>query len=464
MVSAAPGRDERSRDDAAGRVLPHSREAEEGVLGGILIDNRALSIVVEQLQGAEDFYVEAHRTIYAAMLRLGERSQPIDMITLAEALKLGGELDAVGGSAYLASLIDATPTTANIGQHARIVREKAAVRSAIYVAREIAAEGMGDHGDVEEYLDEAERKIFEVARSRVTSPYVHLRPVVHDVFRSIEAAGQKEGKVTGVRTGFAGLDAMTAGLQAGDLIVVAGRPSMGKTAICLNMATYAALRDGRTVLFFSLEMGKEQLVRRMLCSEGRVDASRVRTGKLADDEWPRLIEAAGELSEAPIYVDDTAAMSALEVRAKARRLMSERGLDLVIIDYLQLMRGRGRAAQESREREISDISRSLKALAKELKVPVVALSQLNRELEKRQNKRPMLSDLRESGAIEQDADLILFVYREEHYDPDTDKVGVAEVIVGKQRNGPTGTVELRFTSEYTRFDNLAREEDESRWG
>jgi replicative DNA helicase len=298
----------------------------------------------------------------------------------------------------------------------------------------------------------------------VTSPYVHLRPVVHDVFRSIEAAGQKEGKVTGVRTGFAGLDAMTAGLQAGDLIVVAGRPSMGKTAICLNMATYAALRDGRTVLFFSLEMGKEQLVRRMLCSEGRVDASRVRTGKLADDEWPRLIEAAGELSEAPIYVDDTAAMSALEVRAKARRLMSERGLDLVIIDYLQLMRGRGRAAQESREREISDISRSLKALAKELKVPVVALSQLNRELEKRQNKRPMLSDLRESGAIEQDADLILFVYREEHYDPDTDKVGVAEVIVGKQRNGPTGTVELRFTSEYTRFDNLAREEDESRWG
>ena len=466
MANGPPQEPSLARGDAAGRVMPNAREAEEGVLGGILIDNRTLSVVVEQLSGEEDFYVEAHAKIYRAMLRLGEASQPIDMITLTDALRASDELEAVGGSAYLASLIDATPTTANIANHARIVREKAAVRRAIYAAKEIAAEGMGDHGNVEEYLDEAERKIFEVARERVASPYVHLKPVVHDVFKAIEAASQREGRVTGVSTGFTGLDVMTAGLQPGDLIIVAGRPSMGKTAFCLNLATKTAdpRGGGRTVLFFSLEMGKDALVRRMLCTEGRVDASRVRTGRLDEDEWPRLIEAAGELSEMPIYIDDTAALSVLEIRAKARRLMAEQGLDLIMVDYLQLMRGGGKAASESREREISDISRSLKALAKELGIPVIALSQLNRELEKRQNKRPQLSDLRESGAIEQDADVIMFIYREEQYEENTEKAGIAEIIIGKQRNGPTGTVELRFTGEYTRFDNLAREEAPDRFG
>jgi replicative DNA helicase len=447
---------------AAGRVLPHSREAEEGVLGGILIDNRALSLVIEQLQGPEDFYVEAHQKIYSSMLRLSDASQPIDMITLAEALREGGQLEPVGGHSYLAGLIDATPSTANILHHARIVHDKAAVRRAIYAAKEIVGRGMGDHGDVEDFLDEAEKKVFEVARSRHTTPYVHVGPLVHDVFGEIEAAAAHDNSVTGISTGFTDLDKITAGLQPGDLIIIAGRPSMGKTAFALNLGVAAAQSDFRGrkahVLVLSLEMGKSQLVRRMMCSEGRVDASRVRIGQIAHDDWPRLIEAANILSQMPVYIDDTAALTVMEVRAKARRLMSEHGLDLIIVDYLQLMRSSSRGA-ESREREISEISRSLKGLAKELSVPVIALSQLNRALEARQDKRPMLADLRESGAIEQDADVIMFVYRDEVYNKDTPDVGIAEVIIGKQRNGPIGIVRLRFTHQFTRFDNLARHDD-----
>jgi len=441
-------------DFAAGRVMPHNREAEEGILGAILINNQTTSTVIESLGGPEDFYVEANEKIYRAMIGLTEASQPIDMITLVETLSVSGELPNVGGAEYVAHLMDATPTTANVNHHARIVREKAAVRRAVYAAKEIAAGGMGDHGDVEEFLDEAERKIFEVARSRQASPYTQLKPIVHEVFNSIEAASQHEGSVTGVPSTYTKLDELTAGFQPGDLIIIAGRPSMGKTAFALNVGINAAMRDARRVLVFSLEMGKESLVRRMLCSEGRVDASRVRTGTLTDDEWPRLIEAAGTLTDLPVFVDDSPALSVLEVRAKARRMKAEQGLDLIIVDYLQLMRAGGKGA-ESREKEISEISRSLKALAKELPAPVIALSQLNRALEGRQDKRPMLADLRESGAIEQDADLILFIYRDEVYNKDTEAAGIAEIIIGKQRNGPTGTVELRFTHEHTRFDNLS---------
>jgi replicative DNA helicase len=444
---------------AAGRIMPNNREAEEGVLGGILIDNRVLPVVIEQLQ-PEDFYVEAHQKIYEAMLALSEASQPIDIITLADRLGEGDGLEALGGSAYLASLIDATPTTANITHHARIVQEKAVVRRAIYAAKEIASRGMGDYGEVEEFLDEAEKKVFDVARARQSSPYVHVGPIVHEVFQSIGSAAEADGKITGIPTGFADLDEMTAGLQPGDLIIIAGRPSMGKTAFCLNVATGAAMREFKGhncgVLFLSLEMGREQLVRRMMCCEGRVDASKVRVGAVGHDDWPRLIEAANFLSQAPIYIDDTPAITVLEARAKARRLMSEHGVDVIMVDYLQLMRASGKAASESREREISEISRSLKALAKELNVPVIALSQLNRALEQRQDKRPIMADLRESGAIEQDADVILFIYRDEVYNKETPDVGIAEIIIAKQRNGPVGKVRLRFAHEFTRFDSLTR--------
>jgi replicative DNA helicase len=447
-------------------VLPHSREAEEAVLGGILLDNRTFPLMLEKLRGPEDFYVEAHQKIYRAMMVLGERSQPIDMITLAEVLRDAGDLDSIGGHAYLAGLIDATPTTANIENHARIVSEKALVRRAVNAATEIVAEGMGDPGEVEEYLDGAEQKIFEVARAKQASPYQHVKPIVHDVFHAIEAASRRGGKVTGIPTGYYDLDGLTAGLQAGDLVIVAGRPSMGKTAFCLNLAVNAAKLPHHEdpernyhVLILSLEMGREQLVRRMLCSVGRVDASKVRVGTVGDDDWPQLIQAAGELYKVPIYVDDTAALTVLEARAKARRLAAEKHLDLLIIDYLQLMRGTNRSASESREREISEISRSLKGLAKEMNIPVMALSQLNRQLESRQDKHPMLADLRESGAIEQDADVIMFVYRDEVYTKDECKEpGVAEIIIGKQRNGPIGRVKLRFASEYTRFDNLERKD------
>lgn len=450
---------------ASGRILPHSREAEEAVLGGILIDNRTFPLVLDQLQGPDDFYVEAHQKIYRAMIRISEQSQPIDMITLAKGFEDKGDLESIGGHAYLAALIDATPTTANIENYARLVAEKALVRRAVFAAKEIAAEGMGDPSEVDEYLDSSEQKIFEVARARQVMPYQHLRPIVHEVFQSIEAAAARDGRVTGIPSGFDDLDEMTAGLQAGDLIIVAGRPSMGKTAFALNLGVNAAMREhhaepGRKyhVLVLSLEMGREQLVRRMLCSEGRVDASRVRVGNVGADDWPRLIEAANWLSQTPVFVDDTAAITVLEARAKARRLASEHALDLIIIDYLQLMRGSSRAAGDSREREISEISRSLKGLAKEMNVPVVALSQLNRQLESRQDKRPILADLRESGAIEQDADVIVFVYRDEVYNKESPKLGIAEIIVGKQRNGPVGKIELRFTHEYTRFDNLSRRE------
>jgi replicative DNA helicase len=448
-------------DDALRRVPPQSLDAEESVLGGILLDNTALDRVAELLR-AEDFYREAHRKVYRAMLGLAERSEPCDLITLAEALRTRGELADVGGAAFLAELADRVPTAANIGNYAKIVREKAILRNLISTATSIATRGYEAGGEVKELLDRAESEILSLSDQEVKPAFVRIDALLNQAFRDIDRLVEQKSAVTGVTTGFADLDRMTAGLQPSDLVIVAARPSMGKTAFCLNIAQNAALKGEVGVAVFSLEMSKEQLALRLLCSEARVDLSRVRVGQLTDREFRELAQAAARLSYAPIYIDDTPALSVLELRAKARRLWRDPSakLKLVVVDYLQLMRADGK---DSREQEISEISRSLKALAKELHVPVIALSQLNRQVENRSPPKPRLSDLRESGAIEQDADVIAFIYREEAYDPDTDRKGVAEIIIAKQRNGPIGTVELTFLREYTRFENreIAPEEPEA---
>jgi len=448
-------------DDALRRVPPQSLDAEESVLGGILLDNTALDRVAELLR-VEDFYREAHRKVFRAMLALAERSEPCDLITLAEVLRSRGELADLGGSAYLAELADRVPTAANVGNYAKIVREKSILRNLISTATSIATRGYESAGDVKELLDRAESEILSLSDQEVKPAFVRIDALLNQTFRDIDRLVEQKSAVTGVTTGFADLDKMTAGLQPSDLVIIAARPSMGKTAFCLNIAENAALRGEAGVAVFSLEMSKEQLALRLLCSEARVDLSRVRVGQLTDREFRELAQAAARLSYAPIYIDDTPALSVLELRAKARRLWRDptAKLKLVIVDYLQLMRADGR---DSREQEISEISRSLKALAKELHVPVIALSQLNRQVENRSPPKPRLSDLRESGAIEQDADVIAFIYREEAYDPDTDKKGVAEIIIAKQRNGPIGSVELTFLREYTRFENreIAPEEPEA---
>jgi replicative DNA helicase len=442
---------------AQGRVPPSSREAEKAVLGGILLENEAMNVVMEKL-GAEDFYSEANKIVFDCMAALFRRAQPVDSITLRAELVGRGKLQAVGGDEYLLSLTDTIPTVTNIEAHARIVREKAVVRNLITACHEIAARGYAEYGDMEEFLDEAERAVFDVAKERLRHPYQHIKDVILGTFKSINEAAERGESITGLPTGFTGLDRKTAGLHPGELLIVAGRPGMGKTAFALNIAVNATVQRKKTVAIFSLEMSKDELVRRMLASEARVDGTRIRTGQIARDDWPKLANAAGVLSELPIWVDDTPALSLMELRAKARRLNAEHGLGLIVVDYLQLMRSGGR--HDSREQEISEISRSLKALSKELSVPVIALSQLNRGVESRGgDKRPQLADLRESGAIEQDADVILFIYREEVYNREIDPAmrGVAEVIIGKQRAGPTGTIRCRFAGEWTRFDNLAED-------
>jgi replicative DNA helicase len=440
-------------DDSLRRVPPQSVDAEQSVLGGILLDNTALDRLAEVLQ-ADDFYREAHRKIFRGMRRLSERSEPVDLITLSEELRgRGGELADVGGAAYLAELAERVPTAANIMQYARIVRDKAILRGLITTSTAIAARGYEPGQDVKALVERAEQEIFAISDREVRPAFVRIDALLGDTFRKIDRLHDQRTPVTGVPTGFADLDKLTAGLQPSDLVVVGGRPSMGKTAFCLNIAEHAALRADCGVAVFSLEMSKEQLAMRMLCSEARVDLARVRTGHLTDREFRELAEAAARLSYASIYVDDTPAVSVLELRAKARRLYRdpEAKLRLIVVDYLQLMRSS--EGKDSREQEISEISRSLKALAKELNVPVVALSQLNRQVESRDRGKPRLADLRESGAIEQDADVIMFIYREEVYVEDSDKQGVAEIIVAKQRNGPIGNVELTFLREYTRFEN-----------
>ena len=445
-------------DDQLRRIPPQSLDAEQSVLGGILLDNGALDRVIE-LIGPDDFYREAHRKIYRAMVSLSERSEPADLITLSETLRSRGELEVVGGAGYLAELTERVPTAANVGHHARIVREKAILRSLITAATEIATRGFESPDDVSDVLDRAEQLILGISDRQVKPAFVRIDDLLTDTIRTIERLFEQKEAVTGVSTGFADLDAMTAGLQPSDLIIIAGRPSMGKTAFCLNIAANAAMKDVG-VAVFSLEMAKEQLAMRMLCSEARVDLARVRTGHLTDREFPKLAMAAGRLADAPIYIDDTPALSVLELRAKARRLKRDPAskLGLVVVDYLQLMRSH--EGKDSREQEISEISRSLKALAKELHVPVIALSQLNRQVESRSPPVPRLADLRESGAIEQDADVIAFIYREEAYVEDTDKKGVAEIIVAKQRNGPVGKCELTFLREFTRFENREAAHDE----
>jgi replicative DNA helicase len=447
-------------DFSSHKLPPQHIEAEQSVLGGILIENEAVNRVTEILD-ADDFYRDAHRKIYDALLNLSERDEPADLITLTNELRKSDLLDSIGGASYLASLIDSVPTAANIEYYARIVKEKAILRKLIQTSTEIITQGYEDRGDVEGFLDEAERAIFEISEKRVRPSFYPIREIVKQSFATIEKLFKKKEAVTGVPSGFKELDRMTAGFQPSDLIIIAGRPSMGKTAFCLDVAEYAAIGNKIPVAIFSLEMSKEQLVIRMLCSQANVEGTRLRTGYLNESDWPKLTIAAGNLSDAPIYIDDTAALSALELRAKARRLKSEHGLGMVIVDYLQLMKGRTRV--ESRQQEISEISRSLKALAKELNIPVIAVSQLSRKTEERTGNRPQLSDLRESGAIEQDADLILFIYRDEVYnrDPDNPNRGKAEVIIGKQRNGPIGKIDLAFLDKFTTFKDLYRGDAEN---
>ncbi|MBI3797995.1 MAG: replicative DNA helicase [Deltaproteobacteria bacterium] len=440
-----------SLEDTLRKVPPQNLDAEESVLGGVLFDTHALDRVIEVLS-VEDFYRESHRKIFRAMLALSEKTEPIDLITLSDILKARGELQDIGGATYLAELADKVPSAANISHYARIVREKAVLRNLINVCNEITSRCYSGQEDIEPFLDEAERLIFDVSEKRVRPAFFKMGDLIMDTIKTVEQLYERKELVTGVPTGFLDLDRMTAGLQPSDLIIVAARPSMGKTAMVLNMAQYVALHANIAVAIFSLEMSKEQLVLRMLCSEARVDNAKVRTGYLGERDFPRLAMAAGRLAEAPIYIDDTPAQNVLELRAKTRRLKREANIGLVIIDYLQLMRGL--SAQENRTQELSEISRSLKSLAKELNIPVIALSQLNRQVEQRADRRPMMADIRESGAIEQDADVIMFIYRDEVYKSDSQDEGIAEVIIGKQRNGPTGTIRLAFRREYTRFDNL----------
>ena len=436
------------------KLPPQNIEAEQSILGAILIDNDALPKTLEILD-SEDFYKQSHRKIFNVMTELFEKSEPIDMITLTDDLKRRDEMEAVGGISYLSSLVNMIPTAANVKYHSKIVREKALLRGLLRSATEIAGRVYEDNLDAEELVDYAERSIFDISDKRIKASFVTLKEVIKDSFEMIERLYDKKETVSGVPSGFRDLDDLTTGFQKGDLIVVGGRPSMGKTAFSLNVAQHVGLELKEPVAIFSLEMAKEQLAFRMLCSEAMVDSNSIRKGFIKKEDWHKLTSAASNLTGAPIFIDDSSGINALELRAKARRLKMEHGLSLVIVDYLQLMRGRG--SFERREQEISEISRSLKALAKELSVPVIAVSQLNRSVEQRRPPTPILADLRESGAIEQDADVILFLYREEIYNKEAKK-GQAEVIIAKQRNGPTGTVNLSFISNCTRFLNRADRE------
>jgi replicative DNA helicase len=444
------------------RVPPHALEAERAVLGGLLLQNSAIDTVLEIVK-ADDFYSEANARIFETMLDLHRSSTPVDTITLREALSRSSKLQGVGGDEYLLALTDTIPAIENIRAHSNIIKEKALVRRLITACQTVAAKGYGDYGNPQEFLDQAEKSVFDVASVQTRSQVERVRDVVIRAFEDLHALARSGERISGLRTGFLRLDAMTAGMHPGDLIIVAGRPGMGKTSFALNVgvnASHSRFGTDKTaaVAVFSLEMPKDQLVKRMLASEARVDSSRLRTGQVHRDDWQNLAQAAGTLSDLPIFIDDTSALTLMELRAKARRIASEHGLALIIIDYLQLMRSGTK--NDSREQEISEISRSLKGLAKDMGIPIIALSQLNRGVESRGNKdkRPQLSDLRESGAIEQDADTIMFVYRDEVYNRETTDQGIAEIIVGKQRAGPTGTIKVRFFNQYTRFDNLSDED------
>ena len=437
------------------RVPPQNIEAEQAVLGAMLIKKEAI-VEAQEILRPDDFYREAHRVVFEAMTALSAEDEPVDIVTLVERLKKTEKLEKVGGITFVTAVANAVPTAANVVHHAKIVREKAELRALIDAATEIAGAAYEDVDSVENIMDSAEKKILSIAGSRAGNGFEPMKSILLRTFERINVLYDSKGGITGLATGFRDLDKLTSGLQPSDLILVAARPSMGKTAFTLNIATYAGIHGAR-VAFFSLEMSKEQLVQRMLCAEGGIDSQKLRTGQLGDEEWNKLVMTSDKLNRAPIYIDDTAGITVMELRSKARRLQAEHGLDLIVIDYLQLMQGRGGKGSESRQQEISEISRSLKALARELSVPVVALSQLSRSVESRQIKRPMLSDLRESGSLEQDADIVMFLYREDYYDKDTEHKNQTEVIIAKHRNGPVDTVNLYFQKEYTKFRDMIRE-------
>ena len=437
-----------------GKVPPNDIEAEQAIIGSMLTDRDAVISAIEVLK-PEDFYREDNKTIYEAILNLYTRSEPIDVITVRAELESMGKLDNVGGLEYLAELPEKVPTTANASKYIKIVEEKATLRSLIKTANEIIELGYNPTEDVDDIMEGAEKKIFNIMQDKNQKGYSPLKDVLVESFTKLEELYNRKQHITGVPSGFIDLDYRTAGFHGSELILIAARPAMGKTAFALNIATNAVLRANVPVAVFSLEMSKEQLVNRILSSESMVDSNKIRTGKLEEDDWTKLAEAIGPLSEGEMYIDDTPGINIMEIRAKCRKLKIEKNIGLVVIDYLQLIQGSGKR-NGSREQEISEISRSLKILAKELNVPVIALSQLSRAAEQRPDHRPMLSDLRESGAIEQDADIVMFLYRDDYYNPDTDKKGIAEVIIAKHRGGSTGTVDLRWLGNYTKFVNLAK--------
>ncbi len=438
---------------AAGeRSLPHNLEAERCVLGAILIHNDTFNQAVELID-AEDFFRDAHRRVFDKMIVLHERGEAIDLVTLKDELGRSGDLDPVGGPAYVAGLVDGVPRSTNVEHYARIVKEKSTLRNLIFASNRILDTAYSAEEDADAILDQAEEAIFAIADDNIHTGFVPLRDLVQGSFATIEALQEHKGLVTGVPSGFKDIDALTSGFQPSDLIIIAARPSMGKTAFVLNIAQYLGVTTDMTIGFFSLEMSKEQLFLRMLTTEAQVDSHKFRGGFLGERDYGQLSAALGRLSEAKVFIDDSASIGVLEMRAKARRLMSEHGLHLLVIDYLQLMQGRGRF--DNRTQELASISRSLKGLAKELNVPVLALSQLSRAPEGRTDRRPLLSDLRESGALEQDADVVMFIFREEQYDPRPENENLAEIIIGKQRNGPTGVVKLAFLKQCTRFASLA---------
>lgn len=435
------------------KVPPHNLEAEQAVLGALMLDSQRGSVVFEILK-PEDFYRDNHKNIYLVIRDIFERGEPVDLVTVAEELRLNGRLESIGGIGTISQIAGSVPSAANIEHYARIIVEKSLLRQLIRMAGYIGDKGYEAGEEAVALLEEAERLIIDISQRQTKEGFITIRSILLKTFDKIEYLYSNKGNLTGVPSYFKELDRITSGWQPSDLIIIAARPSMGKTAFALNMAQNAAIKAGVKVALFSLEMSKEQLVQRILCSEAMVDQQRVRTGELLDSDWPKLTQAVGPLSEAPIFIDDTVGISLAELRSKARRLKMEHGLGLIMIDYLQLMSIGKRT--ENRQQEVAQISRGLKGVARELGVPVIALSQLNRGVEQRQDKRPLMSDLLESGSIEADADLISFIYRDEYYNQDSDKKGIAEIIIAKHRNGPVGTIELGYLKEFTKFVNLDR--------
>ncbi|MFJ5624485.1 replicative DNA helicase [Peribacillus loiseleuriae] len=441
------------------RIPPQNVEAEQAVLGAIFLEPSSLTVSSEILI-PEDFYRSSHQKVFNAMLKLNDMGKAVDLVTVTEELAAAKTLEEVGGVSYLSELAASVPTAANVEYYAKIVEEKSLLRRLIRTATNIAQEGYSREDEVESLLGEAEKSIMEVAQRKNSGAFQNIKDVLVRAYDNIEELTNRKGDVTGIPTGFAELDRMTAGFQRNDLIIVAARPSVGKTAFALNIAQNVATKTDENVAIFSLEMGAEQLVMRMLCAEGNINAQNLRTGALTDEDWRKLTMAMGSLSNAGIYIDDTPGVRIGEIRSKCRRLKQENGLGMIMIDYLQLIQGNGRSG-ENRQQEVSEISRSLKSLARELQVPVIALSQLSRGVEQRQDKRPMMSDIRESGSIEQDADIVAFLYRDDYYDKESENKNIIEIIIAKQRNGPVGTVSLAFVKEYNKFVNLERRMDDA---